>query len=550
MNPNQKQEAALPGAASQVENSNEFYSNSTPDSAFIKADNEALVPAELSKDEFASARARSAQVEQGHRHKQAPLPLKREPRSPIPFPFDALGDLLGKVARRIHEIVKAPDSVCAQSVLAVASLVTQPHANVAIDGREHPLSLFFLTVSLSGDRKSAVDAIVLRPVRDYEKMLNKTHKEEMKSYRNKHEIWKKQREKLLKAAQDDCDVASMEKQLAELGEEPKAPLEPHLIIEEPTYQGLIELFSIGQPSIGLFSDEGGKMLGGYGMKDDNLLHTICGLSSLWDGKAISRVRKSDKNLLLYGRRLALHLMVQETVWSKILKNEQMNGQGIIARCLIAFPETNAGQRPYNDTDVSKDDVIVAFNQRISEILDTPFPLKNLDVGNELNPRPLPLSLNAKKAWIQFHDQIDCLLKPEGRYRCIVRTAGKAAEQCLRIAGVLTLIENVHANEIDADCMEKALQLTRFYLEEMLRIVEVGFIEPDLELAQALLNWMKRKNKETNRDGTFSLREIYKDGGPASIRKRDTALKILKILEEHGAVQRPSKNDREWRLVEE
>ena len=66
-----------------------------------------------------------------------------------------------------------------------------------IDGRVHPLSLFMLTIAESGDRKSAVDNIVLKPVRDYEKMLVKAALEEKRRYKNKLDIWKKQREAIL-----------------------------------------------------------------------------------------------------------------------------------------------------------------------------------------------------------------------------------------------------------------------------------------------------------------------------------------------------------------
>jgi hypothetical protein len=119
------------------------------------------------------------------------LPLQKEIIPQEPFPFSALGTNLESVAKRIHEIVKAPDSICGQSVLGAAALITQPHADVHIDGRVHPLSLFLLTVAESGDRKSAVDSIVLKPVRDFEKMLASVYVQERGNYKNKLDIWKR-----------------------------------------------------------------------------------------------------------------------------------------------------------------------------------------------------------------------------------------------------------------------------------------------------------------------------------------------------------------------
>ena len=99
--------------------------------------------------------------------------------------------------------------------------------------------------------------------------------------------------------------------------------------------------------------------------------------------------------------------------------------------------------------------------------------------NELAPRVLRLSRDAKEKWISFHDEIDGSLKPDGIFRVIRRTANKAAEQVLRIAGVLTLIDNITADEIPVDILDRAVQLIRYYLNEAIRINEIGAIDADL-----------------------------------------------------------------------
>jgi hypothetical protein len=71
------------------------------------------------------------------------------------------------------------------------------------------------------------------------------------------------------------------------------------ITEEPTYEGLVKLLMVGQPSIGLFTDEGGRLIGGYGMNTENQLKTASGLCELWDGKRITRVRGGDGASILY-----------------------------------------------------------------------------------------------------------------------------------------------------------------------------------------------------------------------------------------------------------
>lgn len=54
---------------------------------------------------------------------------------------------------------------------------------------------------------------------------------------------------------------------------PIAPLHPLTLVEEPTYEGIVKYLDIGQPSIGLFSDEGGRFFGGHAMSRDNQIKT-------------------------------------------------------------------------------------------------------------------------------------------------------------------------------------------------------------------------------------------------------------------------------------
>jgi len=282
--------------------------------------------------DFSSERA--AELEESYKQNQKEkIPLFREIPVASPYPFGLLGPILGPVAKRVHEVIKAPAAICGHSILSAASLVTQAYANVGIDGRVYPLSLFMITVAVSGDRKSAADNVVIKPVRDYERMLYEISLTEKRHYRNLLDVWKKKREKFLQKE----SFEGLEK---DLGVEPQAPLEPHILLEEPTYEGLVELCMIGQPSIGLFTDEGGRMIGGHAMSKDHFLKTACGLSSFWDGRPVSRIRAGG-NLLLYGRRLAMHLMIQETVLGLIQGNEVLAGQGLIARCLMVFPPSNA-----------------------------------------------------------------------------------------------------------------------------------------------------------------------------------------------------------------
>lgn len=65
--------------------------------------------------------------------------------------------------------VEAPAALIASSALAAASLATQTEFNVERDvGLDGPISLYFITIAESGERKSAVDRLFFKAAREFE----------------------------------------------------------------------------------------------------------------------------------------------------------------------------------------------------------------------------------------------------------------------------------------------------------------------------------------------------------------------------------------------
>ena len=462
------------------------------------------------------------------------FPLKREAIPPKEFPLEALGPILGPAAKKILSVIKCGDAIAANSLLACAAFCVQPFANVILDGRAMPVSLYLLTIAPSGSRKSAVDKLAMKPVRDFEWMLKKTYDEDLQKYKNEIDIWKKQKSKLLNA--EEFGQLNLLK-------EPTAPREPHLVFGEPTFEGLSWLFHVGMPSLMLSTDEGASFLGSHAMNSENFLRMISGLSSFWDGSPVSRIRRGDTNLLLFGKRLNLHLMLQETFVGELFKNKFLLEQGFLARFLVAFPDSPIGSRFYNSKDLSTDTDIIKFWDACIRLLDRKYPLED-ETLNVLRPNSLFLSPEATSLWIKFHDHIEWEMRPEGQYGQIVRQGSKGAEQCLRIAAVLSYFENPDITEIGPQYIERASLLTEFYLNEWLRLSETGIVDEDIEIAHKTLDWLKRK---FNLNETFHLASILKNG-PTKIRHKKDAQRIMGILKEHGHVSED--DDGTWKLVSE
>jgi Protein of unknown function (DUF3987) len=273
---------------------------------------------------------------QHHNTPEPPRPLMRELLPADPFPVEALGNVLGAAARAIHDRVQAPIAICGQSVLAAATLAAQAHVNVVLPTEQaRPLSGFFVSVAATGERKSAVDQEALWSVRKREAALREAGAGAQVEYENDKTAYEKAREKATKAAKGDR--ARIKDALDALGPAPLRPLEPVLTCGEPTYEGLCKLLAVGHPSIGIFSAEGGQFIGGHGMTDDAKLRTAGGLSALWDGEPIKRVRANDGVMVLPGRRVAMHLMVQPDVAAIWFSDRLLAEQGLMSRVLVTAP---------------------------------------------------------------------------------------------------------------------------------------------------------------------------------------------------------------------
>ena len=459
-----------------------------------------------------------------------PEPLRREPPPPPAFPMDALGDVLAPAATRLYEVIQSPETVCCMSVLAAAALATQGHADVIIDGRHIPLSLFLLTIADSGDRKSSTDDQALRSHRERQRQLAIDYRAELTDYEAERAAWRKAYDTALKPAGKGKERSFKAQQeaiaaaLKELGPEPEPPLTPSLLTTDPTFEGVYKLLATGQPSIGLFSDEGGRFFGGHAMNKDNSLKTAASLSTLWDGKPIDRVRAGDGSSILFGRRLSLHLMLQPVVAETVFSQRILSDQGFLARCLTAWPVSNAGNQVYQAVDLMQNEAIKRYNAHLLEALEKTLPVEE-DTRNQLNPRSLPLDPDAKSLWIEFHNEINRQRGDGFELHLIKAFASKIPDQVLRIAGVLTLVDDLEATTIPLGKVADSIKIADFFLSEQLRIHDMAVTDPDVILAEKLLKWCQ----------PFAYiypRKIYREG-PNAIRDRATALRIAEILANHG-----------------
>ena len=373
-------------------------------------------------------------------------------------------------------------------------------------------------------------------LRQFERDESRAYRDAMTQWGNAYAVWKVKREKVLneiKASKGEKQTAS-KADLDALGPEPKAPPSADRTVTEPTFEGLTKLFFEGQPSLGIFHDEGGQFIGGHAMNADNRLKTLAALNDLWQGNPIRRTRAGEGAYTLFGRRLAVHLMVQPEAARVLMADGVATGTGFLPRFLITEPPSAIGTR--FSANATRDNVGSSrFGNRMRAILDTPLPMD--PDSRELTPRQLPLSPEARDKLVAFADRIEGHQTPGGTLAHITGFASKAAEQAARIAAVLTLWQDLNAAHVDAKEMGWGIALAKFYLSEARRLSDAASISVETSQAEALRVWLVErwadKAMRLDRDPeTITARDIVQHG-PNAMRVTKTASKLMAVLADHG-----------------
>lgn len=457
------------------------------------------------------------------------------------YPLGALGPLLGGAACAIAEAVQAPPELAAQSVLAVAGFAAQDKANITMDGRTCPLSLFLITVAESGDRKTACDRVASKPLDEWQRRKVLEHTAELRGYRDAAEIYEVER----RAALSGKKVSAANKAAAlEALVAPQPPPEPVVICQEPTLEGLQRSFRHGWPSQALFNDEGGQFFGGHAMNAENAMKTIAGLSKYWDGAPIVRTRAAQgESAALYDRRLSIHLQAQPRIAEAVLADPLLLEQGLLARFLIAEARSLAGTREYREVDAYLQADVVKFHRVIARLLD--YMPETAEGGGLVLP-DLALSSEARALWIYAYNRTEREQAPGGLLEVVKSAASKAAENALRLAGVFAVLED--AREVTEDQMRRGWTLAAYYLQNALRSAQLNAVNQAQRAAREVLEWLKAQPR-----GAASIEDIQKRLTPKQHRKSVEHIRaILALLVDSNAVRVTARNTKgdpaRWEVV--
>ena len=478
---------------------------------------------------------------------QSPIPLVREQEEPQPYPVEDLGQIIGEAVKEFQYYGKQPISMVASTALATASLCCQGLADVSRDSQNRsPISLYFLSISESGERKSSTDKAFSKSLRDWQSDKTIEIKDEVRRSIAQHAAWESERSGLLKAIQvakksskllngKSLDNLKDELENHEL-DEPEILYPPRLFFEDTNAEALAYFAAKGYPSFSLWSDEAGLTIGSHGMRDERMMGFLALLNRLWDGGEFDPSRKIAKTAPIIGRRCTVNLMLQNS----ILEHWQEAGKGItrgigaFARFLVLRPISTMGSREYKEPPKALPQMD-KFHYRVREILET----LSLPLGDQgqLEPPTLQFSTDAKKEWIKHFNIIESALKFGEIFAEISDFASKFGEQTARIAGVLHIFENGPDGYIEMETMQRAIRIAVWHIREANLIFTSSSLPQEFKDAILLLDWiLARSQKSQESQESQLLQKSILHEGPNQLREKKRRDEALKVLEDHQTLR--------------
>ena len=442
------------------------------------------------------------------------------------YPLDRLPAEIRQVIAAVHDLGQIPAEIVGQSVLAAISFAGQHISDVTVPLQgQKPLCNFFLSLAESGSGKTAAEGYTMAAINAHVEELEAAYEKEVHDYKIDLKAYQQELKEVERTMRGHPRDAIAEA-LKDVGSPPLPPLRPDAITRMATYKGLLDSLLYGRASVGLINDDSIGFIKGAA-SDPSMISL---LTDTWSGTPYRRVTGNDR-LLLKGRRITAHLMVQPNHAHALLHGKFTVDQGIIPRFNIAIAPLMEKTTPKGDR-ASHLRAIAAFNERITVLLQHPGAVQN---RNEVKVRdPLVMSQESEDCFVGFMADMAAASRPGGELASIRTSAVRAAESVARLAGVMTLFTGgPEKTVIDLPELKSAIALMCYFMEEKLSLYNESLVDPDIELAEKVWAWLCEKWDEP----LISQRDLTNVGSPRAVRRADKAATVIRILQDQGHLVR-------------
>ena len=391
-----------------------------------------------------------------------PEPLANNPNKPTPYPIDAFTGLLQHVVKAVAHYTQAPTAIAGQCVLGALAHMGQRFIDAPMGHGHMPTSLILITEGESGSGKSQAMGLTHFKIREYEKQLYADYLIELSSWENDR-------------------VSLKGKELADFLEDNPKPQNPKTMFKEATIEPILDKFIDGSISNASWTtDEAAQFFNGHTMKGDTAGNALSSLTTLYSDGEVSRLRSQKSAYATphtdaYNVRMTLLLQGQRVILEPALADPVMNGQGFLARALIACPEDLRGKRIWNDEQRNNDSpydnpYLIDYWARCQSLLD-PLPA-NLPSDSIGAPKRIKMQWadnQTKQVFTDFKQAIENRQAQGQPLEYLKAYASRMAENASRIASLMAFFDGRKA--ISTDDIKRAFMLVEYSTSERLRYLD-------------------------------------------------------------------------------
>lgn len=421
------------------------------------------------------------------------------------YPLEMLPEKVRKAIEEAQRGTSSPIPMVACSLLAAGAAAIQSIVEVerpsgkGCRGGNLPVSLWFLIAAESGERKTTTDKIFSAPIREFgDKAI--------------------------------LEVVATEPASDEGDEPKKITRRKQLLVTDPTAEGVRDHTHSVWPALYIQSSEGSTILGGHSLRDSQRAAGLGAFNGLWDGEGSYVVRAGQSYRATPRARATVSLAIQPEILGGLTCSDS-SSSGFYPRFLISIPPTNIGKRFIDlDEEAAPTPALDQMLQTIRRLLEVKEEWD--ERGYLVISRVLSLDRDAKRGWANYYNEIEEAQAEGGDLEGHRGFASKAAEQVLRLAAVIHMLEGGHEalqQEILPKTVEVATAVMNYHIGEAMRLDMAVSPKRDTERKAATLErWLLEQGKGK----PVPIRDIL-HRGPNSLRDKEARDRAIAHLKERN-----------------
>lgn len=404
-----------------------------------------------------------------------------------PFPVDAFPPAMREFVVETAESIGCDESFVALPILAaLAGVIGNTRVILLKRGWVEPAVVWAVIIGESGTTKSPALFAALWMILKRQKAALKAHQEALRQYEQdvmRHEAAVAEWKSNAKKAQGR-DVPP-----------PEAPNEPvceRFWVSDITIEALAATLQNAQRGLMLIRDELAGWIKSFdqykGGRGGDVAHWL----TLHGARDLIVDRKGGGTVYVPRAAVSIAGSIQPEIFARALAREH-HEDGLAARILPAMPPRRSEQ--WTESEVPEPLLL-----QTAELFDALYALQpGIDENNDPTPVVLPLTSEAKRAWIDFHDE-------HGREQAelsgdLAAAWSKLKGYAARFALILQIARDPASHCVDIEAMTAGIRLSRWFGQETRRVCTV--------LGESETERDQRKLVELigRRGGSISAREL-------------------------------------------